>query len=144
MVLVDVVVPVPVVDNEAMEGFGVGGGVVEGGGGTKERAFVFPLMGFTGAGGGCWAGIGSGLCGVSGRSPERRCCDCSGVSMARVQVAEVVAASRRADTSVTSGSLEIGSKGSKDTGKWLWYFQWCLFQFHLTFFLGRYLRVGYC
>ena len=53
MVLVDVAVPVPVVDNEAMGVFGAGGGVAGGGRGTKEEAFVFPLVGFTGAGGGC-------------------------------------------------------------------------------------------
>ena len=35
--------------------------------------------------------------------------------MARVHVAEVVVASRRADASVTSGSLKTGSRGSKDT-----------------------------
>ena len=57
--------------------------------------------------------------GVSERSPRRHCCGCSGVRVARVCVAEVVAASRRADTSVTSGSSRIGSEGSKDTGKWL-------------------------
>ena len=57
--------------------------------------------------------------GVSGRSPRRRCCGCSGVRVARVRVAKVVAVSRRADTSVMSGSSEVGSGGSKDTGKWL-------------------------
>ena len=116
MVLVDVTVPMPVVDDEAMGAFNTGGGVAGGGGGTEEGAFAFPLMGFTGAGGGCWAGTGSGFCGVSGRSPRRHCFGCSGVRVARVRVAEVVAASRRADTSVTSGSSGTGSGGSKVTG----------------------------
>ena len=53
MVLVDVAVPVPVVDDEAMEAFNTGGGVAGGSGGTEEEALVFPLVGFTGAGGGC-------------------------------------------------------------------------------------------
>ena len=53
MVLVDVAVPVPVVEDEAMGSFNAGGGVVGGGGGTEEEAFVFPLVGFTRAGGGC-------------------------------------------------------------------------------------------
>ena len=53
MVLMDVVVPVPVVDNEAMGVFNTRGEVTDGGGGTEEEAFVFPLVGFTGAGGGC-------------------------------------------------------------------------------------------
>jgi hypothetical protein len=119
MVLVDVAVPMPVVDDEVMGVFNTGGGVVGGGGGTEEEAFAFPLVGFTGAGGGCWTGIGSGLRGVSGRSPGRRCCGCSGVRVTRVQVVGVVAASRRADTSVMSGSSGVGSEGSKDTGKWL-------------------------
>ena len=119
MVLVDVAVPVPVVDDEAMGAFNTGGGVAGGGGRTEEEALVFPLVGFTGAGGGCWARIGSGLHGVSGRSPGRRCLGCSGVSVARVRVAVVVAALRRADTSDTSGSSGVGSGGSKDTGKWL-------------------------
>ena len=116
MVLVDMAVPVPVVDDEAMGAFNAGDGVAGGGGGAEEKTFVFPLVGFTGAGGGCWAGIGSGLRGVSGRSPGSRCCDCSGVRVARVRVAVVVAASRRADTSVTSGSSGTGSGGSKVTG----------------------------
>ena len=119
MVLVDVAVPVPVVDDEAIGVFNMGGGVAGGGGGTEEKAFVFPLAGFIGAGGGCWAGIGSGLHGVSERSPERRCLGCSEVSVARVRVAKVVVASRRTDTSETSGSLGVGSRESKDTGKWL-------------------------
>ena len=134
MVLVDVAVPVPVVDDKAIGGFDVGGGVADGGEGTEEEAFVFPLVGFTGAGGDCWAGIGSGLHGVSGRSPGRRYCGCFGVRVARVRVAEVVVVSRRADTSVTSGSPGVGSGGSKDTGKWLWYSQRRLFQFHLVLF----------
>ena len=116
MVLVDVAVPVPVVDDEAMGGFSTGGGVAGGGVGTEEEALVFPLLGFTGAGGGCWAGIGSGFRGVSGRSPGSRCCGCSGVRVARARVAVVVAASRRADTSVTSGSSGTSSGGSKVTG----------------------------
>ena len=116
MVLVDVAVPVPVVDDEAMGAFNMGGGVAGGGGGTEEETFAFPLEGFAGAGGGCWAGTGSGLRGVSGRSPGRRCCGCSGVRVARVRVAAVVAASRRADTSVTSGSSGTGSGVSKVTG----------------------------
>ena len=115
MVLVDVAVPVPIVDDEAMGAFNTGSGVA-GGGGPEEETLVFPLVGFTGAGGGCWAGIGSGLRGVSGRSPGSRCCGCSGVRVARVRVAVVVAASRRADTSVTSGSSGTGSGGSKVTG----------------------------
>ena len=118
MILVNVAVPVPVVDNEAMGVFDMEGGVAGGGGGTGGEAFVFPLMGFTRAERGCWAGIGSGLHGVSGRSPGRRCLGCSGVRVARVRVAEVVAASRRADASDTSGSSGVGSMGSKDTGKW--------------------------
>ena len=116
MVLVDVAVPVPVVDDEAMGEFNMGGGVAGGGGGTKEGAFVFPLVGFTGAGGGCWAGTGSGFRGVSGRSPGKRCFGCSGVRVVRVHVAEVVVVSRRADTSVMSGSSGTGSGGSKVTG----------------------------
>ena len=116
MVLVDVAVPVPIVDDEAMGVFNTGGGVAGDGGGTEEEAFVFPLVGFTGARGGCWAGIESGLHGVSGRSPGRHCLGCSGVRVARVWVAKVVAASRRADTSDMSGSSEAGSEGSKDTG----------------------------
>ena len=119
MVLVDVAVPMPVVENEAMGVFNTGGEVAGGGGGTEEEAFVFPLVGFTGAKEGYWVGIGSGLRGVLGRSLGKHCCGCSGVRVARVQVVEVVAASRRADTSVTSGSSGVGSRGSKDTGKWL-------------------------
>ena len=116
MVLVDVAVPVPIVDDEAIGAFDTGGGVAGGGSGTEAEALVFPFVGFTGAGGGCWAGIGSGLRGVSGRSPGSHCCGCSGVRVARVRVAVVVVASRRADTSVTSGSSGIGSGGSKVTG----------------------------
>jgi hypothetical protein len=134
MVLVDMAVPMPVVENEAMGGFGTRGGVAGGDEGTEGETFVFPLVGFTGAGGGCRAGAGSGLCGVSGRSPERYYCGRSGVRVARVHDAEVVAALRRADTSVTSGSSWIGFGESKDTGKWLWYSQWHLFQFHLIHF----------
>ena len=111
----------PMADDEAMGGFGVGGEVVGGGRETEEGAFVFPLMGFTRAREGCWARIGSGLCSVSGKSLGRRCCGHSGMSVARVWVAKVVAVLRRADTSVTSGSSGIGSRRSKDTGKWLWY-----------------------
>ena len=134
MVLVDVAVPVPVVEDEAMGGFVTGGGVTGADGGIKGECFVFPLVCFTGAGGGCWAGTGTGLRGVSGRSPGRRCSGRSGVRVARVRDAEVVAASRRADTLVTSGSSEVGSGGSKDTGKWLWYSQRRLFRFHLILF----------
>ena len=106
----------PVVDDEAIGVFNTGGEVAGGGGGTEEEAFVFPLVGFIGAEGGCWAGIGSSLHGVSEKSPGRHCLGCSRVRVARVQVAEVVAASRRADTSDMSGSSGIGSGGSKDTG----------------------------
>jgi hypothetical protein len=56
MVLVDMAVPVPIVEDEAIEEFSVEGGVADDGGGTKEETFVFPLVDFTGAGGGCWAG----------------------------------------------------------------------------------------
>ena len=53
MVLMDVAVPVPVVDDKAIGVLGAGGRVADGGGGTEEEAFVFPLVGLTGAGGGC-------------------------------------------------------------------------------------------
>jgi hypothetical protein len=109
MVLVDVAVPVPVVEDEAIEGFSVKGGVASDGGGTKEETFVFPLVDFTEAEGGCWAGAESGLCGVSERSPGRCCCGCFKVRVARVHNMEVVAASRRAETSVTFGFSGFGS-----------------------------------
>ena len=48
MVLVDMAVPVPVVDDEAMGVFNTGGGVAGGGGGTEEETFVFPLKGLQG------------------------------------------------------------------------------------------------
>jgi hypothetical protein len=126
MVLVDMAVPVPVVEDEAIEEFSVEGGVAGDGGRTKKETFVFPLVDFTGAGGGCWAGAGSGLCGVSERSPGRSC-GYFGVRVARIHDMEVVAVSRRAETSVTSGFSGFGSGESKDTGKLLWYFQWHLF-----------------
>ena len=85
-------------------------------GGTEGEIFALPLEGLAGAGGGCWAGTESGLRGVSGRSPGRRCCGCSGVRVARVCVAVVVVASRRTDTSVMSGSSATGSGVSKVTG----------------------------
>lgn len=123
MVLMDMAVPMPVVEDKAMGGFNVGGRVTGGGEGTEEKTFVFSLVDFTGAGEGCWTGAGSYLCGVSGRFPGRHCLDSSGVRVARVRNVEVVVASRRAETLVMSGSLGLGSEESKDTGKLLWYSQ---------------------
>ena len=79
----------PVVEDEALKGFGAGGGVA-GGGGTEKETFVFPLVDFTGAEEGCYAGAGSDFCGVSGRSPGRVCLDNSSVRVVRVHDAEVV------------------------------------------------------
>ena len=123
MVLMDMAVPVPVVEDKAIGGFNMGGGVAGGGGGTEGETFVFSLVDFTGAGGGCWTGAGSCLCGVSGRFPGRHCLGSSGVRVARVHDAEVVVVSRRAETLVMSGSSGLGSEESKDTGKLLWYSQ---------------------
>ena len=123
MVLMDMTVLMPIVEDKAMEGFNVDGGVAGGDGGTEEKTFVFSLVDFTEAEGGCWTGAGSCLCGVSGRFPERHCLGSFGIRVARVHDAEVVVVSRRAETSVMFGFSGLGSEKSKDTGKLLWYSQ---------------------
>jgi hypothetical protein len=119
----------PMVENEAMGVFGAGGGIAGGGEGT-EKTFAFPLVVFTEAGEGCWAESGSesGFLEVSESCPGRFCCGNSGVRVARVHDAEVVAVLRRAESSVMSGSLGVTSGELKDTGKLLWYSQWHLFR----------------
>jgi hypothetical protein len=69
-----------------------------------------------GAGGG-FCSVGGGLEGVTGSSPGKDCFCCSGVSAEREREMEPAAESRRAETSVTSGS----SDSLKWTGLWLRY-----------------------
>ena len=118
MVLVNVAVSMPMVENKAMSVFETGGGVAGGDGGT-EKTFAFPLVVFTGAEEGCWAGSGSGFLEVSGSCPGRFCYGNSGVRVARMHNAEVVVASRRAETLVMFGSSGVTSGELKDTGKLL-------------------------
>jgi hypothetical protein len=103
------------VEDEAMAGFELDAG-------ARVEVFwgqvAFPVDVLLGAGGG--VGLeGGGLTGVTGSSPGKDCFCCSGVSAKREREIEVMAESRRAETSVTSGSSE--SLVIKLTGLWFKY-----------------------
>jgi hypothetical protein len=119
MVLIDVTVPVPVIEDRAIEGFGADDGIAGGGATEEKEIFAFPLVVFTGAGGGCWAGSGFDFHRVSESCRGRFYCNNSGVRVARVYNAKVVVALRRAETLDMSRSSEVTCGGSKDTGKLL-------------------------
>jgi hypothetical protein len=90
---------------------------------------AFPLDGFSGAGGGIGFG-GGGLEGVTGSSPGKDCFCCSGVSAEREREIEVMAESRRAETSVTSGSSD--SLVVKLIGLWFRYSHRPKFELYVT------------
>jgi hypothetical protein len=85
--------------------------------------------GFASAGGGTGVTVG-GLDGVTGRPPGRDCFCCSRVSAKREREIEAVAESRRAVTSVSSGSSV--SRLGNWTGLWLRYSQRSVLALYLT------------
>jgi hypothetical protein len=98
--------PRDLVETAAVEEEAITSGLIRAGSGVERFLEEVAVLvdGFAGAGGGTGVSV-EGLDGVTGSPPGRDCLCCSGVSAEQEREIEVIAESRRADTSVSSGSL---------------------------------------
>jgi hypothetical protein len=123
--------PRDLVETAAVEEEAITSGLIRAGSGVERFLEEVAVLvdGFAGAGGGTGVSV-EGLDGVTGSPLSRDCLCCSGVSAEWEWETEVIAKSRRADTSVSSGSSV--SRLGNWTGLWLRYSQRSALGLYLT------------